>query len=354
VSVGGTAAPGVTVVNATTITATTPAHAAGAVSVTVTNADAQSGTLASAFTYIAPAPTVSSVTPSSGSTGGGTGITVSGTGFAAGATVTVDATAATGVTVVNATTITATTPAHAAGAVSVTVTNADAQSGTLATAFTYSVAPPSVMRTGGWTEIQSATNAGSATVTVPSDATMMVVFVTGYRTGTYFSTGVVTIGGASLTVVSAEANNSAFKGAAFYRALPATGTQTLTWDWAGTSTPTEGVILAYGFYKNGVGTLRDAEGLQSTTGGAITSKTVTASPGDLIVSWRFSFWPYVDPSFVFGWTNTTKVADFDVAAGYRKATASVAETSPSGSQTVTGTYGAATDGGLITLVIKGS
>jgi len=352
VSVGGTAATGVTVVNATTITATTPAHAAGAVSVTVTNSDTQSGSLANAFTYVTPAPTVLSVAPSSGSTAGGTAVTITGTGFAAGATVTIDTTAATGVTVVNATTITATTPAHAGGAVSVTVTNSDAQSGTKANAFTYG-AP--IQRVGGWTEIQSATNAATATVTVPSDATLMVVFVTGYRTGTYFSTGTVTIGGASMTGVSAEANNSAFKGAAFYRALPPTGVQTLAWDWAGTSTPTEGVILAYGFYKNDGGALRDAEGKQSSTGGPITSKTLTASAGDLIVAWRFSFWPYVDPSFTFSWTNATKVADFDVAAGYRKATASVAETAPAGSQTVTGTYGATSaDGGLITLVIKGS
>ena len=42
---GGTSATGVTVVNSTTIAATTPAHAAGAASVVVTNTDAKSGTL---------------------------------------------------------------------------------------------------------------------------------------------------------------------------------------------------------------------------------------------------------------------------------------------------------------------
>ncbi len=39
--------------NSTSITATTPAHAAGAVNVVVTNPDTQSGTLASGFTYTA-------------------------------------------------------------------------------------------------------------------------------------------------------------------------------------------------------------------------------------------------------------------------------------------------------------
>ena len=51
VRLGGTTATGVTVVSSTSITATTPAHAAGVVDVTVTNTDNQSGTLTSGFTY---------------------------------------------------------------------------------------------------------------------------------------------------------------------------------------------------------------------------------------------------------------------------------------------------------------
>ena len=47
---GGTAATNVVVVNSTTITATTPAHAAGAVTVTVT-VNGQNGNLANGFTY---------------------------------------------------------------------------------------------------------------------------------------------------------------------------------------------------------------------------------------------------------------------------------------------------------------
>src|SRR5262249_2101921 len=96
VSVGGTAATGGSVVDSSTITATTPAHAAGLVGVTVTNSDAQAATLANAFTYVAPAPAVTSVSPPSGSITGGTALTITGTGFAAGASVTVGGTAATG------------------------------------------------------------------------------------------------------------------------------------------------------------------------------------------------------------------------------------------------------------------
>ena len=74
------------VVSATQITATTPAHAAGAVTVTVT-VNGQSGSLTNGFTYNAP-PTVSSVSPNNGPVAGGTAVTITGTNFAAGATVT--------------------------------------------------------------------------------------------------------------------------------------------------------------------------------------------------------------------------------------------------------------------------
>jgi Domain of unknown function (DUF1929)/IPT/TIG domain/Glyoxal oxidase N-terminus len=139
VSLGGTAATGISVVNSTTITATTPAHAAGAVNVVVTNTDAQSGTKTNGYTYTTtnPAPTVTSISPVSGTTAGGASVTITGTGFLSGAQVTLGGAAATGETTVNSTTITATTPAHAAGAVNVVVTNTDAQSGTLTNGYTY-------------------------------------------------------------------------------------------------------------------------------------------------------------------------------------------------------------------------
>ncbi len=139
VSLGGTAASSVSVVNSTTITATAPAHAAGAVNVVVTNTDGQSGTKTSAYTYTGgnPAPTVSAISPTSGTTAGGTAVTITGTGFLSGASVSLGGTAASGVSVVNSTTITATAPAHAAGAVNVVVTNTDAQTGTLTNGYTY-------------------------------------------------------------------------------------------------------------------------------------------------------------------------------------------------------------------------
>jgi len=51
VTIGGVAATGVTIINSTTITATTGAHAAGTVNVVVQNPDSQSGTLVNGYIY---------------------------------------------------------------------------------------------------------------------------------------------------------------------------------------------------------------------------------------------------------------------------------------------------------------
>jgi acid phosphatase len=91
-----------------------------------------------------PAPTVSSISPNTGPTAGGTSVTITGTGFVSGATVSLGGAAATNVAVSNSTTITATTGAHSAGVVDVVVTNSDNQSGTLAQGYSYADAQPSV------------------------------------------------------------------------------------------------------------------------------------------------------------------------------------------------------------------
>ncbi|MGB7217219.1 MAG: IPT/TIG domain-containing protein [Vicinamibacterales bacterium] len=185
VAIGGVPAAGVVVVDATTITATTGAHAAGLVNVVVTNPDAQSGTRVNSFRYFNPllAPTVMAITPASGPTSGGTSVTVTGTNFVAGATVAIGGLAATAPVVVNATRMTATTGAHAAGTFDVAVTNTDTQVGILQNSFTFVLPPPTV------TAILPAAGStqGSTSVTI---------------TGTNFVSGAtVTIGGVAATNV---------------------------------------------------------------------------------------------------------------------------------------------------------
>ena len=137
---GAKAATAVTVVNATTITATTPGHTAGVKDVVVQNPDAVTATLRNAFTYI-PVVTVASISPNSGTTLGGAPVTIAGANFVVPASVTLGGTAAVGVSVVNASTITATTPAHSAGLVDVVV-QSNAQTVTLGGSYRYYVPPP--------------------------------------------------------------------------------------------------------------------------------------------------------------------------------------------------------------------
>lgn len=138
VSFGSAAASGVSVVSATQIGATAPAHAAGAVAVTVTNPDGSQSSLPGGFTYsTSSAVNVSSVTPNSGPTAGGTSVIVTGSGFASGATVSFGSVAGSAVSVLSATQVKATVPAHAAGAVAVAIVNPDGSQGSLAAGFTY-------------------------------------------------------------------------------------------------------------------------------------------------------------------------------------------------------------------------
>ena len=139
---GSSAGTSVIFQNASSLTAVTPAHAAGPVDVVVMNPDFQTGTKGGGFVYVA-GPTVSSIAPNSGSTAGGTAVTISGSGFQAGAGVTIGGVAATGVVVATANSISATTGAHATGTFGVTVTNPDLTEATLPGAFFYTPPPTS-------------------------------------------------------------------------------------------------------------------------------------------------------------------------------------------------------------------
>jgi IPT/TIG domain-containing protein len=125
-----------TVVSDGQITVTVPAGAAGSVGVSVTTAGGTNNGLS--YTYVTP-PTVTTVTPTSGPTSGGTPVTIAGTGLTSTTSVTFDGTPAP-FTVISDTAVSAVTPAGAAGLVDVVVTN-DAGSATATDAFTYVAGP---------------------------------------------------------------------------------------------------------------------------------------------------------------------------------------------------------------------
>lgn len=125
---GNTAAVGMTILNDTQITATSPAGSPGTVDITVTVPGATSAiSAADRFTYVA-APVVSSISTATGPTSGGTHVTITGTGFTSATVVTFGAAAA-GFTVNSDTQITATSPAGT-GTVNIQVTTPGGTSAT--------------------------------------------------------------------------------------------------------------------------------------------------------------------------------------------------------------------------------
>jgi IPT/TIG domain/Autotransporter beta-domain len=183
---GGNAATLFTVINDTTIQATTPAGTLGVTNVAVTTAGG-TGTGVGVYTYVLPPPpTVTAISPNSGSTTGGTAVTITGTNLAGATAVTIGGTAAS-FTVLSATSINASTPPGTAGTASVLVTT---PGGTNAanTLFTYVTPPPTV----------AAISPNNGPV---AGGTFVTIIGTGFTGAT-----AVTIGGSpatSVTVVSA-------------------------------------------------------------------------------------------------------------------------------------------------------
>lgn len=141
VKFGSSDATSVAVKSATKITAISPAESAGTVDVTVTTPGGTSGiSTKDRFKFV---PSVTAISPNTGSKAGGTSVTVTGSGFALGSTATVfkfDSTKATSVECTSSTTCTVIAPAHAVGTVDVkaTVNKASSAKNAPADQFTYS------------------------------------------------------------------------------------------------------------------------------------------------------------------------------------------------------------------------
>ena len=202
------------VVNSPTqITAVAPTGTAGTtVDVTVTTPAGTSATSGSGNDYAYGVPTVTALDPDTGTTLGGTPVTITGTSFVEGATVAFGTgNPATGVIVVNATTITCLSPPHAVGVVDVAVTTPAGTSATAGTDndYTYlldtadmAFALTSPAPGGG----NSITGGGAVrTVDVKVvNATASVVL-----TGTKLTGQAVVIGGADATAVIATGTGTA-------------------------------------------------------------------------------------------------------------------------------------------------
>jgi PGF-pre-PGF domain-containing protein len=130
------------------------------------NGTAGSGAGAAYIFLTAAAPTVTGISPASGTTAGGTSVTVTGTGFTGATAVKFGTTNAASYTVNSATQITAVSPAGSAGIVDITVTTSAGTSATgAADRFTYSSPTPTPTPTPA-----PADNGGSDSSSVPSQS----------------------------------------------------------------------------------------------------------------------------------------------------------------------------------------
>ncbi len=163
VTFGGVSGTGISATS-TSVSVTTPANSAGLADVAVTNSSGTT-TDANAFRYF-PVPNATTISTGSGSTSGGTSVTIQGTGFANSdvqdsrwVTVTFGGTAAT-VWLVSQTSVVVTTPAKAAGTVDVVVSTAGGSS-TISEAFTYVAPAPSSGGGGGGSSGGSSSSSSS-------------------------------------------------------------------------------------------------------------------------------------------------------------------------------------------------
>ncbi len=285
VTIGGVDATGLTVVSATQVTLTAPAHAAGAVDIVLITPGG-TVTKTGAFTYVAPAPaapTMTSVAPTSGTTAGGTKLTITGTNLTGTSKITVGGTNVADLVVVSATQVTATSPAHAAGVVDVVLT-APGGSVTKTGAFTYtppapaaptitSVAPTSGPTAGGTKLTITGTNlTGTSKVTVGgSNATDLVVV-----SATQVTVTSPPHAAGAVDIVLTAPGGTVTKPGAFIYAAPAPAAPTIT-----SITPTSGTTA--GGTKltitgtNLTGTTKVTIGGTDATGIAVVSATeVTA------------------------------------------------------------------------------
>lgn len=137
-------------------------------------------------------------------------------------------------------------------------------------------------RTGSVYTFTSSAQVDSETVTVPADADICVVAATLFKnTSNWLPANPFTLGGANLTTeqkTDEQTDNShVWLG---YKVSPATGSQTLAWDWG--QSPGQGALITVAFYR-GVDTITpivDSD-QQLTAGTDLTG--LTASGDDMMV-----------------------------------------------------------------------
>jgi len=161
----------------------------------------------------------------------------------------------------------------------------------------------------------------STAVNVPSDATMVVVGISGWKAfqNNYFSDGAMTFtkGGVDTAMIPvqstprADTTATGHNAAMFYMTLPDTGTnKTLKWDWDGIAGQDRGCLISAVFLK-GVNT---SDPVRGTGGGQndiipVNTGTITAATNDLIVAFLGASVLSVADGTINSWNNLTTLSN---------------------------------------------
>lgn len=180
-------------------------------------------------------------------------------------------------------------------------------------------------------------NSGTQAITIDAETEAIILFVGAYDgTGANYTSPDAdpSIDSDAFTLIESEESASSAQGAIYVLLNPSTGSQTFSWDWQDADTMNDGANFALISVKDcdttggAAGVLRDSD---SAVGGApITSATVTAETGDLLLA-VYVYQDIADDDTV-DWTNATELTT--ITTGTHEM--SLASNSPSGNQTVTG------------------
>jgi hypothetical protein len=139
-----------------------------------------------------------------------------------------------------------------------------------------------VTRTGTVTTIENSNQTGSQSVTVPADATLCVVMAAFYRNATnWIAANPVSLNSVNLsTLKKTDGVNDVEQVWLGYLVNPATGSQTLAWNWGNTFT--EGAVICVVFYK-GVDTSDPVVSSGTQTNDTYDLTGLTAGADDMMV-----------------------------------------------------------------------
>ena len=200
----------------TSLTITSPSGSAGTAHVTVTSPSGTSSTSAADLYTYDTTPTVTAVSPNTGTTTGATSVTVTGTGFLTATSVKFGTNLGTSLTISSDTSLTITSPAGTAGTIDVTVINPTGTSTTSSSdQFTYSsfsISGIQFIRTsaaGTYTCTASPLSSVScvAATTGMTNLTGYIQFFSGSGSYTYPMTAVNNTSGSTITITNGSVTN---------------------------------------------------------------------------------------------------------------------------------------------------